>query len=119
MAFGVTFEVLSTSWEGTVDDITKVAVDKYDPYFAPLLAACIISHVGEISRKHLTGDDKVITNIARYYIYYHMKRFTNDPKKMNPYITDDVRELVKANLRTKTTWVNKLVRTRENISLWY
>ena len=70
-------------------------------------------------RKHLTGDNKVTTSIARYYIYYHMKRFTDDPRKMNPYITDDIRELVKANLQIKTTWVNKFVRTRENISLWY
>ena len=75
--------------------------------------------MGGISRKHLTGDNKVITSIARYYIYYHMKRFTDDPRKMNSYITDDIKKLIKANLRTKTTWINKFVRTRENISLWY
>ena len=84
-----------------------------------LLAACIISHVGGISRKHLTGDNKVITSIARYYIYYHMKRFTDDPRKMSPYITDDLKELVKNNLQTKTTWVDRFEYTRENISLWY
>ena len=65
------------------------------------------------------GDNKVITSIARYYIYYHTKRFTDDLRKMNPYITEDVREHVKANLQTKTSWVNKFVRTRKNISLWY
>ena len=75
--------------------------------------------MGGISKKHLTGDNKVITSIARYYIYYHMKRFTEDPRKMNSYITNDIMELIKANLQTKTTWVNKFVRTRENISLWY
>ena len=84
-----------------------------------LLAACIISHVGGISRKHLTGDNKVITSIARYYIYYHMKRFTDDLRKMSPYITDDLKELVKNNLQTKTTWVDRFEYTRENISLWY
>ena len=119
VGFWSNFEALSTSWEGTADDITKVAVDKDDPYFASLLAACIISHVGGISRKHLTGDNKVITSIARYYIYYHMKRFTDDPRKMNPYITDDVKDLVKVNLQTKTTWVHKFVRTRANLSTWY
>ena len=96
---------------------TKVAIDKDDPYFASLLAACIISHVGGISRKHLTGDNKVITSIARYCIFYHMMRFTEDPRKINSYITDDIKELIKVNLQTKTTWVNKFVRTRENISL--
>ena len=119
VGFWCNFEALETSWKGTARDITKVAVDKDDPYFASLLAACIISHVNGISRKHLMGDNKVITSIARYYIYYHMKRFTEDPRKMNSYITSDIKELIKANLQTKTTWVNKLVRTRENISLWY
>ena len=38
---------------------------------------------------------------------------------MNSYITGDIKELIKANLQIKTTWVNKFVRTRENISLWY
>ena len=119
VGFWSNFEALSTSWEGTADDITKVAVDKDDPYFASLLAAYIISHVGGISRKHLTGDNKVITCIARYYICYHMKRFTDDPRKMNSYITDDIKELIKADLQTKTTWVHKFVRTRANLSTWY
>ena len=113
------FDALKTSWEGTVDDITKAAVDKDDPYFASLLAACIISHVGGISRKHLTGDNKVITSIARYYVYYHMKRFTDDPRKMSPHIMDDIKEVVKANLQTKRIWIDKFVRTRANISYWY
>ena len=117
--FWCNFEALSTSWKGTADDITKVAVDKDDPYFASLLAACIIWHVGEISRKHLTGDNKVITSIARYYMYYHMKRFTDDPRKMNSYITDDIRKFIKTNLQSKTTWVHKFVRTRTNLSTWY
>ena len=67
----------------------------------------------------MTGDNKLITSIARHYIYYHMKRFTEDSKKMNSYITSDVIELVKTNLPTKTAWISKFVRTRENISLWY
>ena len=99
-----------------------MAVDKDDSYFASLLAACIISHVGGISRKHLVESEevpKVVTSIARYYVYYHMKRFTKDPRKMNSYITSDMKELVKANLQTKTLWKRNFVRTRENISLWY
>ena len=97
VGFWCNFETLETSWKGTADDITKVAVDKDDPYFASLLAACIISHVGGISRKHLTGDNKVITSIARY-IYHHMRKFTEDSRKMNSYITGDIKELIKANL---------------------
>ena len=121
-SFQSNFEALETSWKGTANDITKVAVDKNDPYFASLLAACIISHRSGISRKHLIESDKIpkiVTSIARYYVYYHMKRFTEDPRKMTPYITDNMKELVKVNLRTKSVWTRKFVRTRENISLWY
>ena len=116
------FDALKTVWGGTTKDITKVAVDKDNPYFASLLAACIISHVGGISRKHLVeskGIPKVVTSIARYYVYYHMKRFLKDPRKMDSYITGEMKELVKVNLQTKTLWKKKFVRTRENISLWY
>ena len=95
-SFQSNFEVLNTSWTGTDKDITKVSIDKDDPYFALLLAASIISHKSGISRKHLTGDNKLITSIARYYIYYHMKRFTEDSRKMNSYITSDVSEFVKS-----------------------
>ena len=31
-----------------------------------------------------------------------MKRFTEDPRKMNSYITSEVKELIKTNLQTKT-----------------
>ena len=116
------FEVLETSWKGTDKDITKVAVDTEDHYFASLLAACIISHVGGISRKHLIESEKipkVVTSIARYYVYYHMKRFLEDPRKMDSYITNEMKKLVKTNLQTKTLWKRKFVRTRVNISYWY
>ena len=49
VGFWCNFEALETSWKGTAGDITKVTVDKDDPYFASLLAACIISHVGGIT----------------------------------------------------------------------
>ena len=116
------FKNLETSWKGTEKDITKVAVKKEDPYFTFLLAACIISHVGGISRKHLIESNetpKIITSIARYYVYYHMKRFLEDPRKMDSYITEDLRNLIKNNLQVRKIWKRKFVRTRENISLWY
>ena len=81
--FTSNFETLTTSWKSDANDVTKMAVNKDDPYFASLLAAYIISHVGGISRKHLTGDNNVISSIARYYVYYHMKRFTENPQKMS------------------------------------
>ena len=100
--FTSNFDALTTSREGTNNDITKMAVDKDDLYFASLLAAYIISHLGGISRKHLTGDNNVITSIARYYIYYHMKRFTGTPGKMSPYITNDIQKTIQKKYSTQT-----------------
>ena len=116
------FDTLETSWKGTEKDITKVAVSKEDPYFISLLAASIISHVGGISRKHLTESEKIpkiVTSIARYYVHYHMKRFFEDPGKMDSYITNEMKKLVKNNLQTRKIWKRKFVRTRANISYWY
>ena len=48
-----------------------------------------------------------------------MKRFLKDPSKLSPYLTEDLRELVKNNLRVRKIWKRKFVRTKENISLWY
>ena len=118
--FTSNFDALSTSWKGTNNDITKAAVDKDDPYFASLLAAYIISHVGGMSRKHLTSDDNnVVTSIARYCIYYHMKRFTGTPEKMSPYITHDIKRGIQQNIPHKRIWVHKFERTRAEINYWY
>ena len=99
--FTSNFDALSTSWEGNANDITKIALNKDDPYFASLLAAYIISYVGGISRKHLTGDNNVVTSIARCCLYYHMKRFTGTPEKMSLYITNDIKKITQKNIPHK------------------
>ena len=117
--FNSHFKSLTTSWEGTANDITKITVDKDDPYFASLLAAYIISHLGGLSRKHLTGDNNVVTSIARYCIYYHMKRFTGTPGKMSPYITQDIQKIIQKNIPHKRIWVHKFERTRADLNYWH
>ena len=75
-----------------------------------------------MSRKHLqenANTPKIVTSIARYCVYYHLKRFLKDPSKLSPYLTEDLRDLVKNNLRVRKIWKRKFVRTKENISLWY
>ena len=52
------FEPLKTSWKGTAKDIPKLAVDKDDPYFASLLAACIISTSRTRSGNHTSESCK-------------------------------------------------------------
>ena len=117
--FTSNFDALTTSWEGDANDITKTTVDKDDPYFASLLSAYIISHVGGLSRKHLTGDNNVVTSIARYYIYYHMERFTGTPEKMSPYITHDIQKIIQKNIPHKRIWVHKFERTRADLNYWH
>ena len=109
--FTSNFDALSTPWKGNANDITKMAVDKDDPYFASLLAAYIISHVGGMSRKHVTGDNNVVTSIARYCIYYHMKRFTGTPEKISPYITNDIKKIIQKNIPHK--------RILADLNYWY
>ena len=48
-----------------------------------------------------------------------MKRFTDDPRKMSPYITNDITELTKKNLPFKRIWTAKFVHTRADINYWY
>ena len=110
---------MTTPWNGTGNDITKTAVDKDDPYFASLLSAYIISHVGGLSRKHLTGDNNVVTSIARYCIYYHMKRFTETPEKISPYITHDIQKIIQKNIPHKRIWFHKFERTRADLNHWH
>ena len=118
--FPSNFENLNIEWTGK--DIRKVSVNENDPYFCSLLSACVISHVGGISRKHLVENEntpKIVTSIARYCVYYHLKRFLEDPSKLGPYLTEDLKGLVKNNLRVRKIWKRKFVRTKENLSLWY
>ena len=120
--FPSNFQDLGIAWKGTEKDIRKASVDENDPYFCSLLSACVISHAGGISRKHFqenANTPKIVTSIARYCVYYHLKRFLKDPSKLGPYLTEGLRDLVKNNLRVRKVWKRKFVRTKENISLWY
>ena len=95
-SFESNFDDLQTSWsnETSTKSITKVKLDKTDPYFASLKDAYIISHETEISLKHLAGADKIpktITSISRYYIYcHHIKRFLREPSKTGSHTTKDM-----------------------------
>ena len=120
--FPSNFENLNIEWKGTEKDIRKVSVNEEDQYFCSLLSAIVISHVGGMSRKHLVESEntpRIVTSIARYCVYYHLKGFLKDPSKLGPYLTEDLKGLVKNNLRVRKIWKRKFVRTKENLSLWY
>lgn len=70
----------------------------------------------------MTGDDKtpkIITSFARYYVYYHMKRFLRNPTKMASFITNKMLKLaIKDNLQTKKIRTSKFAHTRTALGTW-
>ena len=116
-------EPLSIKWTNSsnVKDITKVKVDKEDPYFASLIAAYIISQKSGICSKHLRGDastPKIVTSVLRFYVYYHMSRFLRTPDKMDKYVTNEMTNLIQKNLPVKKVWTKKYHQRKETISAW-
>ena len=116
-------EPLSIKWTNSlnVKDITKVKVDKEDPYFASLIAAYIISQKSGICSKHLRGDasvPKIVTSVLRFYVYYHMSRFLRTPEKMDKYVTKEMTNLIQKNLPVKKVWTKKYHQGKETISAW-
>ena len=102
-SFQSNFNDLETAWANTqkTKDITKVKMDKDDPYFASLIAAYVISHKGGFSLEHFRENTKVpniITSIARSYVYYHMARFLQDSSKMSRFITKDDLKVIQKNI---------------------
>ena len=116
-------EPLNIKWTNSsnVKDITKVKVDKEDPYFASLMAAFIISQKSGICSKHLRGDasiPKIVTSVLRFYVYYHMKRFLRSPDKMDKYVTKEMLDVIQQNLPVKKVWTKKYHQGKETISAW-
>ena len=63
-------------------------------------------------------EPKIITSIARFYVYYHMKRFLRDSDKMQRFITKEMTETVQANIPTKKIWEDTFQRGKEIIATW-
>lgn len=107
--FTSNFDPLDTAWKNKTNskDITKVVFGNTDPYFCSFLAAYVISYKTGIS-----------TSIARYYVYFHMKKIPRDPDRLSLYVTKGIVALVKKNIPTKKTWVWKFhQRQRDSILL--
>ena len=122
-SFVSNFADLDSKWTGTTKNITRVKFDYInDPYFASLLAAYIITYKCGIITEHLLeskGTSKVITSIARYHLYYHMRRFLRNPSKMTKYVTKDMLKTLQRNIPIRKTWVNKFHRGQTEIGLWH
>ena len=92
---------------------------KDNPYLASLFAAYIATYSCGISTEHFAYDgSKIITSIARYHLYFHMKRFTRQPSKMSKYITQEIETLVLNNKPVVYKWTKEFHSGREQLGYW-
>lgn len=86
-----------------------------------LFAAYITTYSCGISTEHFAyrgGTPKIITSIARYHLYFHMKRFIRQPNKMSKYITNEMRTLIMRNKPEVYKWTSEFHSGREQLSYW-
>ena len=70
------------------------------PYLAALFSAYITTYSCGISMEHFTSSNNIISSIARYHLYFHMKRFIRQPNKISRYITQEMKKLIMDNKPT-------------------
>ena len=90
-------------------------------YLASLFAAYILTYTCGISTEHLIYNGltpRIITSIARYHIYYHMKRFLRQPGKMSKYITKDMKKLIMNNKPEVYKWTKEFHSGKEQLGYW-
>ena len=92
---------------------------KDNPYLAALFAAYIATYSCGISTEHFAYDgSRDITSIARYHLYFHMRRFTRQPSKMSKYITREMETLVLNNKPVVYKWTKEFHSGREQLGYW-
>ena len=94
---------------------------KDNPYLASLFAAYIATYSCGISEKHFVygkWTPKIITSIARYHLYFHMRRFIRQPSKMSKYITREMETIVLNNKPVVYKWTKEFHQGREQLGYW-
>ena len=94
---------------------------KDNSYLAALFAAYITTYTCGMSTEHFTYNEKtpkIITSIARYHLYYHMKRFLRQPNKMSKYITQEMKKLITDNKPEVFKWTREFHSGKEQLGYW-
>ena len=92
-----------------------------NPYLAALFAAYIATYSCGISEEHFVYDEKtpkIITSIARYHLYFQMKRFIRQSDKMSKYITQEIENIVLNNKPVVYKWTREFHSGREQLGYW-
>ena len=89
---------------------------KDNPYLATLFAAYIATYLCGISEEHFNYDGpKIITSIARYHLYFHIRRFIRQPNKISKYITREMETIVLNNKPVVYKWTREFHLRREQL----
>ena len=92
---------------------------KDNPYLAALFAAYIATYSCGISTEHFDyNGPKIISSIAKYHLYFHMRRFIRQPSKMSKYITREMETIVLNNKPIVYKWTKEFHSGREQLGYW-
>ena len=92
---------------------------KDNPYLTALFAAYIATYSCGISEEHFDyNGPKIISSIARYHLYFHMKRFMRQPSKMSKYITREMETIVLNNKPVVYKWTKEFHSGKEQLGYW-
>ena len=94
---------------------------KDNSYLAALFAAYIATYTCGISTEHFAYNQKtpkIITSIARYHLYYHMKKFMRQPNKMSKYVTQEMKGLIMDNKPEVFKWTREFHSGKEQLGYW-
>ena len=119
--FSSNFENLTTKRKNVIRRHMKGQIDTSNPYFASSVAAYVISRKGGMSLEYLTENSKVpkiITSIARFYVYYNMKRFLQDPTKLGRFVTKEDLKVIQKNFPIRKGWETKRHYGKKIIKYW-
>ena len=90
-----------------------------NPYFVACCAAYCTTYLCGVSTKHFSDKtSNLITSIAKYHFYYHMKKFLRTPEKLKTHMTDKQIEFVRKNIPVKYIWTWEFDHTKERLDYW-
>ena len=116
------FDVYVNSHQHFPSDLPKLNIknvqEKFltldNPYYVACCAAYLSTYLCGISYEHFEDDTSpLISCIARYHLYYHMKRFLRNPDKLKTHMTDKQFEFVQKHIPVEYKWEWKFEQTRE------
>ena len=104
-------------------DISNGSSNDYkdNTYLAALFAAYITTYSCGISTEHFEYNSKtpkIVTSIARYHLYYHMRRFIRQPNKMSRFVTKGIKAIITNNKPVVYEWSNEFHQGQENVGYW-